>query len=125
MHLDFSEGEMAFRQEVRDFIHSYFTPENPSSSSPADKKIWHAALIEKGWQVYKWPVAFGGTGWTMTEKFIWERETKAAGLLPQLDGMGVSMIGLPRAGTPLGTGMRSAASRTVSAVLSVSSAYST
>lgn len=93
MRLDYSEGEVAFRQEVRDFIYQYFTPDRPATNSKGDRKIWHDALIEKGWQVYKWPVEFGGTGWSMTQKFIWERETKAAGLLPQLDGMGVAMIG--------------------------------
>jgi hypothetical protein len=93
MQLDFSDEEVAFRQEVRDFIHQYYTPQRPATESKGDRKVWHDALIAKGWQVYKWPVEFGGTGWSMTQKFIWERETRAAGLLPQLDGMGVSMIG--------------------------------
>ena len=67
MQLEFSNDEVAFRQEVRDFIHQYYTPERPSKDSKDDRKVWAKALIAKGWQVYKWPTEFGGTGWTMTQ----------------------------------------------------------
>jgi alkylation response protein AidB-like acyl-CoA dehydrogenase len=90
MNLSLSDQELAFRDEVRALIGETFT--QPYVGSAADEERWHAALLAKGWAANKWPVAFGGPGWTPTQHFIWERETTAAGLPAQIGGMGMTLL---------------------------------
>ena len=92
MHLGFSAEETAFRDEVRALIAGVFPPGAPFDGSPADEARWHQALLARGWAVNKFPVAFGGPGWTAAMNFIWERETAAAGVPAQVGGMGPGML---------------------------------
>ena len=92
MNLDFSGEDLAFRQAVRDLIAEVFPPGHQFDGSRADEARWHAALLAKGWAVNRFPVAFGGPGWTPAMNFIWERETAAAGLPGQVGGMGPGML---------------------------------
>lgn len=92
MDLDFSPADYAFRDEVRALIASAFPDHPPREKNRDDEAAWHRALIAKGWAANKWPVKFGGPGWTATQAFIWERETTAANLPPQVGGMGMGML---------------------------------
>ena len=87
MDLDISEQDRAFQAQVGGLIAESFP-----AGAPYDEATWHAALTRMGWAANKWPAAFGGPGWTPTESFIWERETTAAGLPPQVGGMGMGML---------------------------------
>ena len=87
MDLDISDRDRAFQAQVRGLIAERFPP-----GAPYDETIWHPALTRMGWAANKWPEAFGGPGWTPTQSFIWERETTAAGLPPQVGGMGMGML---------------------------------
>jgi alkylation response protein AidB-like acyl-CoA dehydrogenase len=93
MRLDFTPGDLAFRDRVRRFCADHVPDGAPPRDVRSDQTAWKRALIEAGWQAYRWPREAGGTGWTAAEKFIWERETSARGLPSQLPGMGISMIG--------------------------------
>lgn len=93
MDLAFTNEEVAFRDEVRALIAEHFPEGRSFDGSQAHAKTWNDAMIDRGWQAYKWPEDKGGTGWDVTQKFIWERETKEVGLQSQLPGMGISMIG--------------------------------
>jgi alkylation response protein AidB-like acyl-CoA dehydrogenase len=93
--LNFSLDECQFQYEVREFIQSHFPPSAPyraDSPNKADEKRWNTALNERGWAAYQWPVAHGGTGWDVTQKYIWERETSLAGVPARLGGMGMFML---------------------------------
>ena len=92
MNLDFSAEENAFQLEVRDLIAEVFPQDQGFDGSRADETRWHQALLAKGWAVNKFPVAFGGPGWTPAMNFIWERETAAAGVPAQIGGMGPGML---------------------------------
>ncbi|MBL9096286.1 MAG: acyl-CoA dehydrogenase family protein [Alphaproteobacteria bacterium] len=92
MQLMFNAEEIAFRDEVRHFVNAHFPTERPYRGTQADKDRWAAALFERGWAAYKWPVEHGGTGWNATQKFIWERETSTRGIPAQLGGMGMFML---------------------------------
>ena len=77
MQLEFSPAEIAFQKEVRTFIAENY-PENLRSVqdeghelSKEDFLSWHRILAKKGWIAPAWPVEYGGTGWTATERFIW------------------------------------------------------
>ena len=87
MDLDYSDQDLVFRAKVRALIATTFPP-----GAVYDECAWHAALTAAGWAANKWPVKFGGPGWTPAQSFIWERETTAAGLPPQVGGMGMGML---------------------------------
>ena len=92
MDLDFTEGDLAFRQAVRGLIAGAFPRDRPFDGSRAHEDRWRMAMESKGWAANKWPSAFGGPGWSPAQNFIWERETAAAGLPPQVGGMGMGML---------------------------------
>ena len=54
--------------------------------------LWHRILYKKGWIAPLWPKEYGGTGWSITRRFIWEQETSRAGTLPPL-AFSVTMVG--------------------------------
>ena len=92
MNLSLSDDEIHFRDEVRALIQATFPPPERYDGGRDHERRWHKALLEKGWAANKWPVEFGGPGWTPTQNFIWEREVTAAGLPPQVGGMGMGML---------------------------------
>jgi alkylation response protein AidB-like acyl-CoA dehydrogenase len=92
MHLSLSTDELAFQASVRELIAATFPSPEHYDGSTIHEKRWHAALMERGWAANKWPVEFGGPGWSATQNFIWEREVSAAGLPPQVGGMGMGML---------------------------------
>ena len=79
MDIELSSEDLAFTKEVRAFFEEnemvkgedYFVWRNN----------WFAKAKEKGgWDVPKWPVKFGGPGWTPTQHYIWEQETAKANI---------------------------------------------
>ena len=98
MQLEFSPAEIAFQKEVRTFIAENY-PENLRSVqdeghdlSKQDFLSWHRILAKKGWIAPAWPVEYGGTGWTATERFIWSEELAAADCVGTMP-FGLSMVG--------------------------------
>ena len=98
MQLEFSPAEIAFQTEVRNFIAENY-PENLRSVqdeghdlSKEDFLSWHRILAKKGWIAPAWPVEYGGTGWTATERFIWSEELAAADCVTTMP-FGLSMVG--------------------------------
>ena len=98
MHLEFSPEDLAFQQEVRSFIaESYPAPlrgkqDEGDELSKEDFLSWHKVLAKKGWVAPAWPVEYGGTGWTPTQKYIWSEETARADCI-RLMPFGLSMVG--------------------------------
>ncbi|ODT62692.1 acyl-CoA dehydrogenase family protein [Phenylobacterium sp.] len=97
MNLDFSPEDAAFREEARTFIAQNYPKELREKQNRGeelgkeDYLSWHRILAKKGWSTPSWPVEFGGTGWTPTQKYIWSEEQARAdtiGILP----FGVSML---------------------------------
>lgn len=90
MDIDLSAADLAFRDDVRDFLRT-------NAYKPgADYMEWRFGWFEKakakgGWDVPKWPKAFGGPGWTPTQHYIWEQETATA-TLPFDMPFGVGML---------------------------------
>lgn len=92
MKLSFSPEELAFRDQARGFIAQHFPSHQPYTPGTADEDRWARALLEQGWAAYQWPVEFGGTGWDLTRRYIWERETALAGVPARMGGMGMFML---------------------------------
>ncbi len=97
MDLSFSPEEEAFRAEVRRFIAENF-PESLKGRSRRDFDTredfvaWHKVLYKKGWVAPLWPVEYGGTGWTVTQRYIFNEECAEAETPPLLP-FGLSMCG--------------------------------
>ena len=98
MDMEFSAEDLAFQQEVRTFITENY-PESlravqaeGEEMSKEDFLVWHKILAKKGWAAPAWPVEYGGTGWTPTQRFIWSEETAAADCV-RLMPFGLAMVG--------------------------------
>ena len=77
MDIDLSSNDLAFQQEVREFL---ATNAYKHGADYAQWRLnWFKLAREKGgWDVTKWPEAFGGPGWSPTQHYIWEQETAIA-----------------------------------------------
>ena len=97
MDTSFSPEDLAFRDEVRAFFAEAYDEEiqsrfgNPETHKAAIIE-WQRRLYDKGWIAPNWPVEHGGTGWTTTQKFIYESERAAAGVRDVVP-FGLTMVG--------------------------------
>jgi len=93
MDFNFTKGEEAFRQEVRDFIAEH-APEKEVRDDPAALDAWHRALVAKKWIGFSWPAEEGGGGGSVIQQFILKEEMGAA-KAPALgsDFMGLQWVG--------------------------------
>src|ERR1700749_2324500 len=102
MDLTFSPEEEAFRQDVRAFI-AEAKPKLPkglgapeaADRTKEDYLAWHKLLYKKGWVAPLWPKQYGGTGWNVTQRYIFNEETAGAGMpttLPFGLNMGAPVI---------------------------------
>ncbi|WP_439814545.1 acyl-CoA dehydrogenase family protein [Zavarzinia sp. CC-PAN008] len=58
----------------------------------AASRVWYHRLARRGWLAPTWPVAYGGTGWTVRQRFLFDREC-AQNDAPILFAAGVRSIG--------------------------------
>ena len=98
MDINFTKEDIAFRDEVRDWLNNGGYPKHIKEKtdkgitiSKQDQIDFHKALAEKGWMGYNWPVEHGGTGWSATQLYIFNKEFGLAGCPPLL-AFGVSMV---------------------------------
>jgi len=98
MDMTFTPEQIAFREEVRSWIGEAMPPEmrrraeNGADFEQSETMEWHKILYEKGWVAPHWPEEVGGTGWDITERFIFQEECVAANA-PALSPFGLSMVG--------------------------------
>ena len=98
MNLSFSEEDLSFQDEVRSFIADNYPADiknkmdNGIPLSKEDILTWQRILSKKGWFAVNWPEEYGGTGWTVTQKHIFQNELASANT-PTLVPFGVSMCG--------------------------------
>ncbi len=84
MNLEFDETELAFRDEVRAFFASNVSPKFKTRLraglrlDPDEIVAWQKALAARGWGAPTWPKAYGGTGWSPTQVYIFEMEAARA-----------------------------------------------
>ena len=89
-----------FRNQVQEFLDEALTPElrragELMTSVFADfdaVMAWHRILYEKGWVAPDWPEEYGGTGWTLNQRAIFQEECKLANA-PALLPMALQMLG--------------------------------
>src|SRR5215218_6851496 len=99
MDLAWSATDLAFRDEVRAFLDEKLTPElrqagRLMTSVYADHEAsmqWQRILHERGWAAPGWPVQYGGCHWSLTQHYIFSKESTLAGA-PSLSPMGIRMV---------------------------------
>ena len=100
MDLKLRKADLEFQAHVREFVDIHWPERARREADPAadyagisspDRRHWFDALAAKGWSVPSWPVEFGGTGWSPTQHYIWDRETARANC-PQMSPFGARML---------------------------------
>jgi alkylation response protein AidB-like acyl-CoA dehydrogenase len=97
MDLAFTPQELAFRDEVRDWVRTHL-PQHVAAKvhtghalTREDQQSWAKILGKKGWLGYGWPTQFGGPGWNAIEKHLFEEECAMAGA-PRIVPFGPVMV---------------------------------
>ena len=96
MDLNYSSEEAAFRDEVRAWLRANLPAELSAKVaayehlSREDLLRWHRILAKKGWVAPAWPREWGGTGWNVVQRYIFEEELGYAGA-PPLAPFGLAM----------------------------------
>ena len=98
MDLNYSPEETAFRDEVRGWLAENLPADlkekvaTYAHLSKDDLLRWHRILAKKGWIAPAWPQEWGGTGWNVVQRYIFEEECGYAGA-PPLIPFGLAMCG--------------------------------
>jgi alkylation response protein AidB-like acyl-CoA dehydrogenase len=98
MNLEWSQKDLAFRDEVRAFLAAELTEELRAAGSLmtsvyADTDLamkWQQILLKRGWAAPAWPVEHGGCDWSATQHYLFARELALASA-PPLSPMGIYM----------------------------------
>ena len=83
MDIALAAEDLAFRDEVCNFLDTEFDAEMQAhlkSKGTTGMVAWQRKLHAKGWVAPNWPEEHGGTGWTATQKYIWESERSLRGI---------------------------------------------
>ena len=97
MNLAFSDKDLLFVQELQAFLAEELPDEIRDRCARGlivgneDLIRWQRILYDRGWMAPNWPVEYGGTGWTLTQKYIAAREFAAA--CAPLPTFGITMLG--------------------------------
>jgi len=97
MNLEFTAGEQAFREEVRNWVKANLPSDLPHKVHNGlrltrdDMQRWYKILGKKGWLCVGWPREFGGPGWTAVQKHLFEDECSLAGA-PRIVSFGPIMV---------------------------------
>jgi len=97
MDTRFSPEDLAFRDEVRRFFAEEWNEavqagfESPETFRQAQID-WQRRLYARGWIAPGWPARYGGTGWTPTQRYIFDSE-RALADAPDVVPFGLKMVG--------------------------------
>ena len=97
MDLTFSEKDLEFKAEVQYFIKENYPAdikEKQDNRLPLEKEEivrWQKILANQGWFAINWPKEYGGTDWTVTQRYIFDEECGAASA-PSVLPFGVTMV---------------------------------
>jgi len=96
MDLNYSQEELAFRDEARGWLEANLPQDlrqkvaDYAHLSKEDLVRWHKILAKKGWVAPAWPKEWGGTGWNVVQRYIFEEELGYVGA-PPLIPFGLTM----------------------------------
>jgi alkylation response protein AidB-like acyl-CoA dehydrogenase len=94
----YSSEDEAFREEVRAFtaahVHAEVARRNLRGYHCVHDDVvqWIQALHARGWSVPNWPVEYGGPGWSIRQRHIFEEESFRLGA-PEISPQGHTLVG--------------------------------
>jgi alkylation response protein AidB-like acyl-CoA dehydrogenase len=97
MDLSFSPADLEFRDQVRAFIRDNLPADIKAKVDGGlalekdDYVRWQRLLHGQGWMAPGWPPEHGGTGWTPTQKYLFDDEL-GRGSAPRVIPFGVNMV---------------------------------
>ena len=92
-----SAEDEAFRETVRAYFRETYPQDiiaklaNGQTLKKADMVASEQALSARGWLAPGWPAEYGGPGWTITQRFIFDEELERAGA-PNVSPMGLLYV---------------------------------
>ena len=99
MDVKFTQEDLAFRDEVRAFFEEEYDFDlakqvlnDKSGEYKSAIVAWQKKLHKKGWIAPAWPTEYGGSGWTITQRYIFESERGRLGI-PDAVPFGLKMVG--------------------------------
>ncbi|MBL8674940.1 MAG: acyl-CoA dehydrogenase family protein [Rhodospirillales bacterium] len=98
MRLSFTTEELRFRDEVRTFLRENLPrqlTEKVRRNLQLEREDYltlHRILFKRGWIAPAWPVEHGGTGWSTTQRYIFQEELAYADT-PRIMPFGIQMVG--------------------------------
>jgi alkylation response protein AidB-like acyl-CoA dehydrogenase len=98
MNLNYTDEQIAFRDEVRVFLDDKLPTTLAEkvrlrkSLGKADYELWHHILNTQGWLAGSWPKEYGGADWDAVQRHIFEDEMARAHA-PRIVPFGVAMLG--------------------------------
>jgi alkylation response protein AidB-like acyl-CoA dehydrogenase len=90
MDLDYSPAERAFRDEANAWLREHLPADlrdkvvHYRPLSRDDVQCWHAILARQGWVAPSWPKEWGGTDWSVVERYLFDEACGYAGAPPLL-----------------------------------------
>ena len=99
MNLQFTQEELNFQKEVRDWIKSNYPEEmkrrymnSPNGHLTSQEQInWQQALHSRGWSGINWPKQYGGADFSASKKYLFNKEMSAAHA-PSVIAFGEKMV---------------------------------
>ena len=99
MNLQFTQEELDFQKEVRDWIKDNYPEDmkdrlmnSPNGHVTKEEHVkWQQALYSKGWAGVNWPKEYGGASFTASQKYLFSKEMAAA-RAPGFTAFGISMV---------------------------------
>ena len=98
MRFQFSAEQVAFQQQVEAFLSESLPVataakvRNGASVSKDELTEWTRVLNAQGWAAPNWPTEYGGTGWNLTYRHIFDVACRKFHA-PALSGFGFNMVG--------------------------------
>ena len=98
MDLPYSAQERAFRDDVSAWLDAHLPAELKEkvagyrSLTRDDLQRWHRILSDRGWVAPSWPKEWGGTGWNVVKRYLFDEACGYAGAPPLLP-FGLLMCG--------------------------------
>ncbi|MEQ8700999.1 MAG: acyl-CoA dehydrogenase family protein, partial [Bauldia litoralis] len=98
MDLELSPQDIAFRDEVRQFIADHLPQDIRDKMRLGQHLVkddyvrWQKTLHQRGWMGVGWPTEHGGPDWSPVQRYIFEEET-GLGDCPRIIPFGLRMVG--------------------------------
>ncbi len=97
MDLDFTPGQLAFRDEARAWLADHLPAEPlPAMDTPEGferHREWEGVLHDDRWSVVAWPEAYGGRDVGLVEWLLFEEEYYRSGAPGRVNTNGISLLG--------------------------------